>query len=78
MTAKWTTVATVGYTGSVSSRQENRAAHGAVCLLQARRGKTGIIGRHVNSNGGHAEVGEPFSLDDETLSQWQAIAKAAR
>jgi len=77
MTAKWTTVATVGYTGSVS-RQENRAAHGAVCHLQARRGKTGIIGRRVNANGKHAEVGEPFELNDETLSQWQAIARAAR
>lgn len=73
ITSKWQTVATVGYTGSVS-RDENRAAHGAVCHLQARKGKNGLIGRKVNSNGRHHEVGEAFALDAEMLAHWERIA----
>ena len=72
ITTKWTTIAIVGYSGSVS-RDENRAAHGGVCLLQARKGKRGVIGRKVNSNGRATEVGKSFALDAETLAHWQHI-----
>ena len=73
ITTKWTTIATVGYSGSVS-RDENRAAHGGVCLLQARKGKNGIIlGRKVNSNGRAVETGESFTLDAGTLAHWERI-----
>lgn len=77
LTSKFQTVATVGYTGSVSSNQ-NRAAHGAVCLLQARRTADGIVGRRVNSNGRHSEVGKAFALDADTLAQWQRIDRCSR
>lgn len=77
ITTKWTTVATVGYSGSVS-RNENRAAHGAVCHLQARKGANGLLGRKVNTNGRHEEKGEAFDLDADTLGHWGTIAKAVR
>lgn len=77
--SKWQTVATVGYNGSVATGgKENRAAHGAVCHLQARKGADGIIGRKVNSNGRHTETGTSFALDAETLANWERIAKASR
>ena len=78
ITSKFKTVAIVGYSGSVSSRNENRAAHGAVCLLQARRGANGLVGRKVNSNGRHEEVGDVFELDEERLAEWDAIDKASK
>ena len=79
----WTTLAIVGYTGSVaeSYRSENRSAHGGVCLLQVRKVKNGLDGlmaRRVNSNGTHKETGKAFLIDDVTLAQWHRIAKAAR
>ena len=77
ITTRWTTVATVGYSGSVS-RDENRSAHGGVCLLQARMGANGLLGRKVNSNGRHEEKGEAFDLDADTLAHWEKIAKASR
>lgn len=77
ITSRYTTIATVGYTGSVT-RNENRAAHGGVCHLQARRGANGIIGRRVNTNGRHQEVGEPFDLDANTLTHWERIARSSR
>jgi hypothetical protein len=72
LTSKFQTVATVGFSGSVSSNQ-NPAAHGAVCHLQARRTADGIVGRRVNSNGRHSETGKSFPLDADTLAQWQRI-----
>ena len=77
ITTKWATVATVGYSSSVSSN-ENRSAHGGVCHLQARRGVNGILGRKVNTNGRHEEKGEAFDLDADTLKHWEDIAKASR
>lgn len=77
ITSKWKTVATVGYNGGVS-RNENRAAHGGVCHLEARRSKGGFLGRKTNSNGQHYEVGEPFPLDAETLARWESISAASR
>jgi hypothetical protein len=77
LTSKFETVAVVGYSGAVS-RDENRAAHGAVCLLQARRAKDGLRGRRVNSNGRHCEIGESFELDTETLDSWERIAKQSQ
>lgn len=78
LTSKYQTVATVGYTGSVS-RNENRAAHGAVCHLQARRNAAReIVGRRVNSNGRHQETGEAFALDADTLAHWESIERSSR
>lgn len=76
-TTRWTTLAVRGYQGSVA-RNEDRRAHGGVCLLQVRRGAQGLLGRLVNSNGRFREVGEAFALDDFTLASWQGIARAAR
>lgn len=75
ITTKWQTIAIVGYTSSVSS-DENRSAHGGVCLLQARQGANGVLGRKVNSNGRHKEIGDSFELDAPRLAQWLEIAKA--
>ena len=73
---RWQTICATGYKGSVS-RDENRAAHGGVCLCQARRTKHGrIMGRKVNSNGRHQETGEPFEIDAEQLSHWESIGHA--
>jgi hypothetical protein len=70
---RFTTIATVGYTGSVT-RNENRAAHGGVCLLQVKRNAFGkAIGRKINSNGRHLEVSKPFELDAATLDHWFTI-----
>jgi hypothetical protein len=71
---KWQTVATVGFTGSVS-RDENRSAHGGVCHLQARKGANGTLGRKVNSNGRHDETGKAFELDSETLAHWESMSR---
>ena len=73
----WKTIAVVGYKGSVS-RQEDRRAHGGVCLLQSRIVKGSRQGRRVNSTGRYREIGEPFALDEQTFAQWQAIAKSSR
>ena len=78
ITGKYTTIATIGFSGSVNSSNENRAAHGAVCHMQARKGANGIIGRKVNSNGRHQEVGEAFELDADTLAQWTSIEQSSR
>ena len=79
LTSKFTTVATVGYQGSLNSRNENRSAHGAVCHLQARRNSAGeIVGRKINSNGRHQETGVAFALDSDTLAQWERIEKSNR
>ena len=75
ITNKWTTIASVGFCGPVS-RDENRAAHGGTCLLQARNAKGGVVGREVNSNGRHQEVGASFALDAERLARWVAIGEA--
>ena len=78
LTSKYKTIATVGYNGSVS-RNENRAAHGAVCHLQARRNAAGqIVGRKMNSNGRHQETGEAFLLDEDTLAHWASIERSSR
>ena len=77
LTSKFTTIATVGFSGSVSSNQ-NPAAHGAVCHLQARKTACGIVGRRVNSNGRHSETGKAFALDADTLAQWQRIDRCSR
>jgi predicted amino acid dehydrogenase len=76
----WTTLAIVGYTGSVaeSYAKENRSAHGGVCLLQVQQLANGVMARRVNSNGEHKEFGKPFEIDAGTLARWHQIAKAAR
>ena len=77
LTSRFQTIAIVGYTASVS-RDENRAAHGGVCLLQVRKGANGLLGRKVNSNGRHEEKGESFDLDAATLAHWESIADSSR
>lgn len=72
LTRTWRTIAVVGYYGAVSRHQEPRA-HGGVCLLQARMGSRGALGRRVNSTGRHHEVGEVFGLTAEALAQWRSV-----
>ena len=73
LTSRYQTIATVGYTGSVS-RNENRSAHGGVCLLQARRTASGqILARKVNSNGRHQEVGQSCTIDADQLAHWESM-----
>jgi hypothetical protein len=74
ITTTWQTIAIVGYSGAVASPQ-NYDAHGGVCLLEARQGKAGLLGRKVNSTGRHREVGKPFSLTADQLAQWQRIGQ---
>jgi hypothetical protein len=74
ITSKWNTIAVVGFRNCVNAQNSNPSAHGAVCLLQARRNAHGeIVGREVNSNGRHAETGKPFPLPADRLAQWQRI-----
>ena len=75
LTNRWKTICILGYQGSVGG-EENRAAHGGVCLHQARiSGKNGRRGRKVNSNGRHEEIGHAFALDDQRLAHWEYLAK---
>lgn len=74
ITSTWKTIAIVGYTGAVASPQ-NRDAHGGVCLLEARQGTRGMLGRKVNSTGRHREVGKAFPLTADCLAQWQKLAR---
>jgi len=78
LTSRFKTIAIVGYSSCVNCNNRNGAAHGAVCLLQARRGENGIIGRKVNSNGRHKEISEPFDLDKEILIHWERIARDSK
>ena len=79
LTSKFKTIAIVGFTGSVSRRNYNPAAHGAVCLLQARINTKGEqIGRKVNTNGRHQEVGAFFLLGEDQLDHWKALARCSR
>jgi len=73
----WITIATVGYQHSVSIN-ENRAAHGGVCHLEARQSPDGLLGRKTNSNGTHLEVGDTFPLDEETFFYWLSLGKCER
>lgn len=69
------TIAVVGFTAPVA-QPENRAAHGGVCLLQAKKSKCGkIIARKINSTGMHLETGKPYEIDDEQLAHWQSLAR---
>jgi len=84
VTTKWTTIATVGYRGTArgahyTRKGENRAAHGGVCFLQARKNAKGVIyGRQVNGCGNHEEVGKPWALDADEISGWEACASRER
>ena len=84
ITAKWTTIAIVGYAGTASGAHytptgENRAAHGGVCYLQVRRTPKGVVlGREVNGNGNHEEVGKPWALSADEIEGWSAAAARER
>jgi hypothetical protein len=74
LTTRWKTICITGYTGSVSRDDYNPAAHGGVCLCQARRNAKGdILARYVNSNGKHDEVGESFSIDADRVAHWEHL-----
>lgn len=77
LTSKYQTICTVGYSGSVS-RNENRAAHGAVCHIQARKAGGRVLARKVNTNGRHQEVGEAFEPSADDLANWERIEKSSR
>jgi len=69
LTSRFQTIITRCYTGSVSS-DENRAAHGGVCITQCRRTASGqILARQVNINGRHTEVGESYEITDAEFRQ---------
>lgn len=74
ITNKYTTICTVGYSGSVS-RDENRAAHGAVCHIQVRKSSGRILARKVNTNGRHREIGEAFEPTTIEIAHWESIAQ---
>jgi hypothetical protein len=78
VTTRWTTIATVGYTVGVNPTNENRAAHGGVCHLQARRKNGKLVGRRVLANGHHVETEEAFELDTWTLDHWRTIAESQK
>lgn len=79
LTAKWTTICTTGYSHSVNPYNENRSAHGGVCHHQARVNASGeTIGRKVNSNGRHKEVGKAFPLTAAQLEHWESIERSSR
>lgn len=77
LTKSWKTIAIIGFRGSVS-RDQNPAAHGGVCLLQARMGANGPLGREVNSNGRHEERGPAFALETDRLIHWESLARVSR
>lgn len=72
LTRRWQTIAVVGYDGAVSRHQDTRA-HGGVCLLQARTGSRGALGRKVNTQGRYFEVGDSFGLTTDVLDRWRSI-----
>ncbi|MGV3605224.1 MAG: hypothetical protein ACO1RA_02370 [Planctomycetaceae bacterium] len=78
ITSKYTTICTMVFQGSVSSKNYNPAAHGGVQFIQVRRGANGILARRINSTGRHDEIGEAFVPTAQQLANWEAIAKAER
>lgn len=75
LTSRWQTICTIGFQGSVKCHQ-NRAAHGGVCHLQARRARDGrIMARRVNSNGRHEEIGGAYVTDAETIAHWRKLGR---
>jgi hypothetical protein len=74
ITAKFTTVVTIGFQFAVG-RNQNPAAHGGVCHIQLRRGAKGVVARRVNTNGRHREVGETFTPSEQQLSQWGSMVR---
>jgi|694.fasta_scaffold06344_5 hypothetical protein len=77
ITTKYTTICTVGYTGSVGGRQDQRA-HGGVCHIEVRKVKSGIIARKVNSNGRYQEIGKAFTPTTEEIAHWELLDKSSR
>jgi len=80
LTSKYQTIATVGYSASICVRRgcENQAAHGGVCHLQARISGGRIIGRKINSNGRHTEVGTAGDMTADQLAHWETLACCSR
>lgn len=74
VTMRWKTICTVCFRGAVDALKENPAAHGNVCHFQVRKNAFGeVLGRKVNSNGSHREVGKAFLIDDATLARWESL-----
>jgi hypothetical protein len=79
LTNRWETICITGYTGSVGRDDYNPAAHGGVCLCQARRNAKGeILARYVNSNGKHEEVGKSFLGDADLVAHWESLDSQQR
>ena len=84
ITTKWRTIATVGFRGAAqgahfTAKGENRAAHGGVRHLQVKKNPRGVIlGREVNSNGNHEEIGNPWELTADEISAWESCAARER
>lgn len=76
ITSRWTTIYTRGYQSSVNSRDENRAAHGAVCHTQLRKTRDGrTVARQVNTNGRHTEESKPWEPSAAELADMMARAE---
>jgi hypothetical protein len=74
LTTRWKTICITGYTRSVGGDDYNPAAHGGVCLCQARRNAKGeILARFVNSNGKHDKVGKSFLADADLVFHWESV-----
>lgn len=79
LTNKFQTICITAFRCSVNPYDENKRAHGGVCLCQAIVAKNGrILGRKVNSNGRQQETGKPFEIDAEQLAHWESIASQSR
>ncbi len=76
ITGRWTTIYTRGYQHSVNPRDENRAAHGAVCHTQLRKTRDGrTIARKVNTNGRHTEEGVAWEPTAAELAEMMTRAE---
>lgn len=74
LTKEYKTIATVGFRNSVSVKNYNPYAHGGVCHFQVRRTNDGgILGRKVNINGRHYEIGEGHRIDQDTYLEWSKM-----
>jgi hypothetical protein len=67
---RWQIVATIPYTGAVSS-DENPVAHGGICDIEVRRAENGDAwARRVNRNNRQAEIGPRFRPSPTELAAW--------
>jgi hypothetical protein len=71
LTTRWKTSRETCFDGAVSIDDQNRAAHGGVCLWQVRRTRFGRVqGRRVNVNGMHTEESPVYDLSESDFGHW--------